>query len=69
MKSIALHVPTSSHHAGFWTLLRGFFQFQPYRGITRDTAQPKSEPKRSKDDLVFFREEDELESYIRSFRD
>jgi len=69
MKSIALQVSSSSHYAGFWTLLRGFFQFQPYHGITRDAAHPKSEPKLRKDEFVFFEEEEELENYIRSFRD
>ena len=68
MKSIALQVPVSSHHAGLWTLFRGFFRLQTYQGITRDQAHPKGPEKKPEKELVFFKE-GELEDYIRSFRD
>ena len=69
MKSIALHGPISSHHAGIWTLLRGFLHVQPFRSITQDSALPKGEIRPSKQDILFFEKEEELEEYIRSFRE
>lgn len=69
MKSLALHVPSSSHHAGFWTLFRGFFHVQPFRSITHDSALPKSFEKKSSEDDLLFKKEEELEAYIRSFRE
>ncbi len=69
MKSIALHVPVTSHHAGFWTLLRGLLQFQPYRSISRDQAQPMGPSNLDTEEIVFFQGEDDLEDYLRSFRD
>ncbi|KAB2842949.1 MAG: hypothetical protein K8F31_01890 [Roseovarius sp.] len=69
MKSVALHVPISSHHAGFWTLFRGFFHVQPFRSIMHDSALPQGEPLNSDEDILFFKEEEELEAYVRSFRE
>lgn len=69
MKSVALHAPISSHHAGIWTLLRGLMHVQPFRGITHDFALPKGESKPSGKDILFFEKEEDLEDYIRSFRE
>ena len=69
MKTIALRVPESAHHAGFWSLFRGFLHVPLFRGITSDPARTSVELDFVKGDTHFFENEDELEDYIRSFRD
>ena len=69
MKSIALRVHESAHHASFWNLFRGFFHVPLFRGITSEPGRHQPDFDFSKDDMHFFESEDELEDYIRSFRD
>jgi len=68
MKSIALQVPKSGNHAGLWNLLRGFFHVPLYHGISRDPARPQATATKIKNESIF-KDEDELEDYLRSFRD
>ena len=69
MKSIALRASESAQHAGFWNLFRGFFHVPLFRGITRDPARPATGDDFAKSDSNFFENDDELEDYLRSFRD
>ncbi|MFO1462427.1 MAG: hypothetical protein U1F66_01490 [bacterium] len=68
MKDIGLQVSVSSHHASLWSLLVGLFPAHPYRGITRDPAHPRGISQEAEDEPIF-QNEDELEMYIRSFRE
>ncbi len=69
MKSIALRSHESAHHASFWNLFRGFFHVPFFHGITGDPARSSAKLDLAKSDTPIFENEDELEDYIRSFRD